>query len=136
MDNVDLDAATRAGITVVNAPTGNTIAAAEHTLALIYGVARRTAAADASMRRGEWKRAQFTGLELRGRTLGIVGLGKIGQAIALRARAMEMTVIGVDPYVTAEQAANHGVELVEMDELLRAPTSSPSTCRSPGRRAG
>ena len=75
-------------------------------------------AADASVRRGEWKRAQFTGLELRGRTLGIVGLGKIGQAIAVRARAMEMTVVGVDPFVTAEQAANHGVELVDFDELL------------------
>src|SRR6185295_13715145 len=119
VDNVDLDAATRAGIVVVNAPTGNTIAAAEHTLALLYGVARRVAPADASLRRGEWKRAEFTGLELRGRTLGIVGLGKIGQAIAVRARAMEMTVLGVDPYVTVEQAANHGVELVEMDELLR-----------------
>ncbi|MEA2611944.1 MAG: D-3-phosphoglycerate dehydrogenase / 2-oxoglutarate reductase, partial [Chloroflexota bacterium] len=98
VDNVDLDAATRAGIVVVNAPTGNTIAAAEHTLALLYAVARRIAPADASIRRGEWKRAEFTGLELRGRTLGIVGLGKIGQAIALRARAMEMTVLGVDPY--------------------------------------
>ena len=118
VDNVDLDAATRAGITVVNAPTGNTIAAAEHTLALLYGVARRTAAADASVRRGEWKRSEFTGLELRGRTLGIIGLGKIGQAIASRARAMEMVVLGVDPYVTAEQAANHGVELVEFDALL------------------
>jgi D-3-phosphoglycerate dehydrogenase len=118
VDNVDLDAATRAGITVVNAPTGNTIAAAEHTLALLYGVARRTAAADASLRRGEWKRSEFTGLELRGRTLGIIGLGKIGQAIASRARAMEMVVIGVDPYVTAEGAANHGVELVEFDALL------------------
>ena len=118
VDNVDLDAATRAGIVVVNAPTGNTIAAAEHTLALLYGVARRTAAADASVRRGEWKRAQFTGLELRGRTLGIVGLGKIGQAIAVRARAMEMTVLGVDPFVTAEAAANHGVELVGFDEML------------------
>jgi len=117
-DNVDLEAATRAGIVVVNAPTGNTIAAAEHTFALLYGVARKTAAADASLRRGEWKRAQFTGLELRGRTLGIIGLGKIGQAIAVRARAMEMTVIGVDPFVTAEAAANHGVELVELDELL------------------
>ncbi len=85
VDNVDLEAATRAGIVVVNAPTGNTIAAAEHTLALLYGVARRIAAADASVRRGEWKRAQFTGLELRGRTLGIVGLGKIGLAIAARA---------------------------------------------------
>jgi len=118
VDNVDLDAATRAGITVVNAPTGNTIAAAEHTLALLYGVARRIAPADASVRRGEWKRAQFTGLELRGRTLGIVGLGKIGLAIAVRARAMEMTVVGVDPYVTPEQAANHGVELVGFDAML------------------
>jgi D-3-phosphoglycerate dehydrogenase len=118
VDNVDLDAATRAGITVVNAPTGNTIAAAEHTLALLYGLARRIAPADASVRRGEWQRAAFTGLELRGRTLGIVGLGKIGQSIAVRARAMEMVVIGVDPYVTAEQAANHGVELVTMDRLL------------------
>src|SRR5260221_8951699 len=115
VDNVDLDAATRAGIIVVNAPTGNTIAAAEHTLALLYGIARRTAAADASVRRGEWTRAEFTGLELRGRTLGIVGLGKIGQAIAARALAMEMTVLAVDPFLTAEQAANHGVELVELD---------------------
>jgi len=118
VDNVDLEAATRAGITVVNAPTGNTIAAAEHTLALLYGVARRTAAADASLRRGEWKRSEFTGLELRGRTLGIIGLGKIGQAIADRARAMEMVVLGADPYVTAEQAAHHGVELMDMALLL------------------
>ena len=118
VDNVDLDAATRAGITVVNAPTGNTIAAAEHTLALLYGVARRTAPADASLRRGEWRRAEFTGLELRGRTLGIIGLGKIGQAIADRARAMEMIVVGADPYVTAEQAAHHGVELMDMALLL------------------
>jgi D-3-phosphoglycerate dehydrogenase len=119
VDNVDLEAATRAGIVVVNAPTGNTIAAAEHTLALLYGVARRTAAADASMRRGEWSRSQFTGVELRGKTLGIIGLGKIGQAIAVRARAMEMTVLGVDPFISAEAASNYGVELVEMDDLLR-----------------
>jgi D-3-phosphoglycerate dehydrogenase / 2-oxoglutarate reductase len=118
VDNVDLEAATRAGITVVNAPTGNTIAAAEHTLALLYGLARRTAAADASMRRGEWKRSQFTGTELRGKTLGIVGLGKIGQAIAVRARAMEMPVIGADPFVTPEQAGNLGVELVSFDDLV------------------
>ena len=118
VDNVDLEAATRAGITVVNAPTGNTIAAAEHTLALLYGVARKIAAADASLRRGEWTRTKFTGLELRGRTLGIVGLGKIGQAIAARARAMEMTVLASDPYVNAEQAAHHGVELVSLEDLL------------------
>ncbi|MBA2381711.1 MAG: phosphoglycerate dehydrogenase, partial [Chloroflexi bacterium] len=118
VDNVDLDAATAAGITVVNAPTGNTIAAAEHTLALLYGVARKVAAADASVRRGEWKRTQFTGLELRGRTLGIVGLGKIGQAIAVRAVAMEMVVLASDPFVSAEQAAHFGVELVEFDRLI------------------
>ena len=118
VDNVDLEAATRAGITVVNAPTGNTIAAAEHTLALLYGVARKIAAADASVRRGEWKRTQFTGLELRGRTLGLVGLGKIGQAIAARARAMEMAVLASDPYLTADQAAHHGAELVPLADLL------------------
>ena len=118
VDNVDLDAATRAGITVVNAPTGNTIAAAEHTLALLFGLARRIAAADASMRRGEWARARFTGVELRGRTLGIVGLGKIGQAIADRARALEMRVVASDPYVTPEQAALHGVDLTDLDRLL------------------
>ncbi|HEY7935850.1 MAG TPA: phosphoglycerate dehydrogenase [Candidatus Limnocylindrales bacterium] len=118
VDNVDLEAATRAGITVVNAPTGNTIAAAEHTLALLAVLARRITAADASVHRGEWKRSQFTGVELRGRTLGIVGLGKIGQAIARRARAMEMAVIAVDPYVSADGAAVHGVELVTFDELL------------------
>ena len=119
VDNVDLDAATRAGITVVNAPTGNTIAAAEHTIALLLGLARRVAAADASMRRGEWMRTAFQGVELRGRTLGIIGLGKIGMAVADRARAFEMEVLGADPYVTPEQAALHGVELADLDTLLR-----------------
>jgi D-3-phosphoglycerate dehydrogenase len=118
VDNVDLDAATRAGITVVNAPTGNTIAAAEHTLALLYALARNVPAAEASLRRGEWKRSQFTGVELRGKTLGIVGFGKIGQAVAVRARAMEMPLLVADPFVSAEQAANHDAELVELDDLL------------------
>ena len=118
VDNVDLDAATRAGIVVVNAPTGNTIAAAELTLALLFGLARKTAAADASMRRGEWKRSQLTGTELRGKTLGIVGLGKIGQAIAVRARALQMRVVGSDPFVTPEQAASFGVELVSFEEVV------------------
>ncbi len=118
VDNVDLEAATRAGITVVNAPTGNTVAAAELSIALLFALARKVAAADASMRRGEWKRSQFTGIELRGKTLGIVGLGKIGQAIAARARAMQMTVIASDPFVTPEQAATLGVELVSFDEVV------------------
>jgi D-3-phosphoglycerate dehydrogenase len=118
VDNVDLDAATHAGITVVNAPTGNTIAAAEHTIALMLALARKVAAADASVRRGEWKRSAFTGTELRGKTLGIVGLGKIGRALADRAQALEMTILGSDPYVTVEAATNHGIELVPFDELL------------------
>ncbi len=118
VDNVDLDAATRAGITVVNAPTGNTIAAAEHTLGLLYALARNIAAADASFRRGEWKRSQFTGVELRGKTLGLVGFGKIGQAVAVRAKAMEMTVLVADPFVTADLAALHGAEVVELADLL------------------
>ncbi|MCU0504849.1 MAG: phosphoglycerate dehydrogenase, partial [Chloroflexi bacterium] len=118
VDNVDLDAATRAGIVVVNAPTGNTIAAAEHTLALLYALARRIPAAEASLRRGEWARARFTGVELRGKTLGLVGFGKIGQAVAARARAMEMPLLVADPFVSPEQAANHDAELVVLDDLL------------------
>jgi D-3-phosphoglycerate dehydrogenase len=118
VDNVDLDAATRAGIVVVNAPTGNTIAAAEHTLALMLALARRVPAADASLRQGEWARSRFTGTELRGKTLGVIGLGKIGLAVADRARALEMSIVGYDPYVSVEQAAHHGIELAELDQLL------------------
>lgn len=117
-DNIDLDAATRAGISVVNAPTANTIAAAEHTLALILALARHVAAADASIRRGEWRRADFMGAELNGRTLGIVGLGRVGLAVADRARAFEMALLGSDPLVSADAAAAHGVRLVELDALL------------------
>ena len=118
VDNIDLDAATRAGVAVVNAPTANTIAAAEHTIGLIYALARHIPAADASVRAGEWKRAAFLGQELRGKTLGIVGLGKIGLAVAERARAMEMTLLAMDPFVTAEAAAARGIELVELDQLI------------------
>ncbi|MGD0861620.1 MAG: phosphoglycerate dehydrogenase [Candidatus Limnocylindrales bacterium] len=118
VDNVDLEAATRAGVVVVNAPTGNTVSAAEQTIALMLALARKTAAADASMRKGEWKRSAFTGVELRGRTLGIIGLGKIGQAVADRARGLEMNIIGFDPFVTADQAALHGIALVDMDTII------------------
>jgi D-3-phosphoglycerate dehydrogenase len=118
VDNIDLDAATRAGVAVVNAPTANTIAAAEHTVGLIYALARRIPAADASLRAGEWKRAAFVGQELRGRTLGIVGLGKIGLAVAERARAMEMDLLAMDPFVTADAAAQRGIALVELDDLI------------------
>ena len=118
MDNIDVTAATRAGITVVNAPTGNTIAAAELTIGLLFAVARRLAAADASMRRGEWARSKLTGIELTGRTFGVVGFGKIGQAVASRARGLGMRVVASDPFLTAENAALHDVELLDLDALL------------------
>ena len=118
VDNVDLDAATRAGITVVNAPTGNTIAAAEHTIALLLALARNVPPADASLRRGEWSRSKLQGVQLHGRTLGIIGLGKIGMAVAERARGFGMTLLGSDPFVTAEQAQLRGVELVPFETLL------------------
>jgi D-3-phosphoglycerate dehydrogenase len=133
VDNVDLEAATKAGIVVVNAPTGNTISAAEQTIALMLAVARKTAAADASVRRGEWKRSHYTGVELRGRTLGIIGLGKIGMAVADRCRGLEMNVIGYDPYVTAEQAAMHGVAFADMDAILEK--SDVVTVHVPGGKA-
>ena len=119
VDNIDVGAATAAGILVVNAPTANTIAAAELTIGLLYALARHIPQADASLRRAEWRRADFVGTELRGKTLGIVGLGKIGLAVAERARAMEMTLIGSDPYVSSAAAAARAIELVEMDALLR-----------------
>lgn len=118
VDNIDLDAATRAGVTVVNAPTANTVAAAEHTLGLLYALSRRIPAADASLRAGEWQRSRFLGSELRGRALGIVGLGKIGITVANRARAMEMELYGHDPFVTEEAAAQHGIRLLPLNDLL------------------
>lgn len=117
-DRIDLAAATRAGVMVVNAPTGNTIAAAEHTMALMLALMRHVPVADASLRAGEWERGRFTGGELRHKTLGIIGLGKIGKVVARRAAGFEMRVIANDPYLTEEQAAEHGARLVGLPELL------------------
>ena len=103
---------------VVNAPTGNTIAAAEHTMALMLSLLRHIPAADASVRSGEWERARFIGAELRHRTLGIIGLGKIGKAVARRAAAFEMRVVAHDPFMTAEQADENAAKLVGLPELL------------------
>lgn len=118
IDRIDLDAATRAGVMIVNAPTGNTIAAAEHTMALMLSLLRRIPDANASVRSGAWERARYTGQELRGKTLGIVGLGKIGKAVARRATGFEMRVIASDPYLTEEQASEAGAKLVGLAELL------------------
>jgi D-3-phosphoglycerate dehydrogenase len=119
IDNIDAPVAARAGILVVNAPDGNTIAAAEHTFALLLGLARHVPRGDRSVREGAWSRAELKGFELRGRRLGIVGLGRIGRAVAARAAAFGMLLLGSDPVVSAEDAASVGVRLVSLDELLR-----------------
>ncbi len=119
VDNIDIPAATAAGITVVNAPTGNTIAAAEHTLALLFALARHVPAADASMHAGQWNRSAFMGRELVDKTLGVIGLGKIGMAVADRARALGMRVAGYDPFVTEEAARLHGIERMSVEQILK-----------------
>lgn len=118
IDNIDAKAAERANIRVVNAPNGNTIAAAEQTFALLLAVARHVPRGDASVRSGAWIRGELKGFELRGKRLGIIGFGRIGQAVAKRAAAFEMDVVASDPVVTAQQAAQFGVKLQTLDQLL------------------
>ena len=118
VDNIDVAAAARRGIAVVNAPTGNTLAAAEHALALMLALARNVPQADASLRRGEWRRKDFIGVEVHDKALGIIGLGKVGSEVARRAQSFQMRLLGHDPYVSPEYARLLGVELMEMDRLL------------------
>ena len=118
VDNIDVDAATQAGIIVVNAPTGNTVAAAEHTIALLMAMARMIPQADASVRTGDWKRNKFVGVEVRDKVLGTVGLGRVAQEVARRAQGLGMRVIAYDPYASADFAAHQGVALYELDRVL------------------
>jgi D-3-phosphoglycerate dehydrogenase len=118
LDNVEVAAATKRGVMVVNAPTSNIVSAAEHAFALMLSVARNVPAAHASLKGGEWKRSAYSGVELNGKTVGVVGLGKIGQLFAHRAAAFGTTIIAYDPYVSAARAAQLGIELVELDDLL------------------
>lgn len=112
-DNIDKEAATRLGIVVMNTPAGNTLSTAEHAFALMLGMSRNVAAADASLRAHKWDRNKFMGAQLAGKTLGIVGLGRIGQAVAERARAFDMRVLGYDPFLSPDRATELGIELVE-----------------------
>ena len=118
VDNIDVPAATRRGILVVNAPRGNIIAAAEHTIALLVSLARWVPQADASVKRGEWTRSKFIGSEIRGKTLGVIGLGNVGSEVAKRAHGLEMEVIAYDPVVSVERAELFNVELVSLSDLL------------------
>ena len=117
VDNVDLDAATEAGVLVMNTPGGNAISVAEHTLALMLAMARHIPRADASTRAGKWEKKKLMGHELRGKTLGVVGLGSIGREVVKRARAFEMRIVAHDPYVTAKLAADLGAQLIDLPQL-------------------
>jgi len=119
VDNIDTDAATRRGIVVANAPEGNTLAATEHTMAMMLSLARNIPQATASLKKGEWKRSKFMGVELNDKVLGIMGFGRIGREVAKRAQALEMKCIAYDPFITKERAASLGVEMVPLDELFR-----------------
>ncbi|MCA9870770.1 MAG: phosphoglycerate dehydrogenase, partial [Anaerolineae bacterium] len=118
VDNIDVAAATQAGVIVVNAPTGNTLAAAEHTVAMLLALSRQIPQADTSVRAGEWRRTAFVGVEINGKRLGLIGLGRIASLVAERAQAFGMEVVAFDPYVGKDYTNNLGVELVELDELL------------------
>ena len=119
VDNVDVPAATRRGIVVVNSPEGNTIAAAEHALAMMLAMSRHIPAADKSVKEGNWNRKQFTGVEVYKKTLGVVGLGKIGSHVATVGRAMGMKLLAYDPFISAERAEQLGCRLVDIGLLLR-----------------
>ena len=121
MDTIDVAAATRRGILVMNTPGGNTVSTAEHTITLIMALARHTPAADAHVRAGpaKWDRAKFIGTQLAGKTLGVVGLGRIGREVARRAAGLDMKVLGFDPFLSPAAASQMGIEAFgSLDELL------------------
>ncbi|AIY89624.1 phosphoglycerate dehydrogenase [Geoglobus acetivorans] len=119
VDNIDVNYATQKGIVVVNAPGGNTVSTAELTIGMILAAARKIPQADKSVKEGRWERKKFVGKELRGKTIGIIGLGRIGYEVAKRARAFEMNVIAYDPYISEARAREVGVRVVDLDELVR-----------------
>jgi len=119
LDNVDVEAATRRGVMVVNAPQSNVISAAEHAMALLLAQARNVPQANASLKGGKWARSKFTGVELHGKVLGVVGLGRIGALVAQRASAFGMRLAAYDPYVAPERARQMGVELMPLEELVK-----------------
>lgn len=119
VDNIDVPAATEKGIWVVNAPDGNTIAAAEMTMALMMALARNISQAAGRLKQGAWEKKKFKGVELRGKTLGVVGMGRIGSAVAKRSKAFEMQVIVYDPFITKETADAMGVEIKSFEQVLQ-----------------
>ncbi|MDP4236198.1 MAG: hydroxyacid dehydrogenase, partial [Bacteroidota bacterium] len=117
-DNIDIPAATRAGIIVMNTPDANTISAAEHTMALILSLARNIPQANASLLAKKWERSKFVGVELLGKTLGIIGLGRIGAEVSSRSKSFGMKIVAYDPYASSDRAKELGVELCDLKTLL------------------
>ena len=129
LDNVDVDAATRRGVMVVNAPESNIVSAAEHTMALLLAQARNVPQAHAALVAGRWERSRWEGVELADKTLGIVGLGRIGKLVADRARAFGLRLIAFDPFVSTDRARQMGVELLPLDQVVarvRLPDHPPA----------
>ncbi len=118
VDNIDVEAATQRGIIVINAPEGNMISAAEHTIAMMMAMSRNIPQANQSMRAGKWDRKLFMGVEVRGKTLGVVGLGRIGTEVAKRAQGMEMNIMAYDPFISEERAADLGVKLTTVEDIV------------------
>ncbi len=119
VDNIDVEEATRRGIVVVNAPSGNVTSAAEHTVALMFALARNVPQANAVLKSGIWRRGDFMGTEIRNKTLGIIGLGNVGSEVARRARGLEMNLIAHDPFISVDHAHHLKVELVSLEQLLK-----------------
>ncbi len=119
IDNIDVKGATRRGIVVINAPTGNTVSAAEHTIALMLSLARHIPQANAMLKSGVWQRNEFMGTEVRGKTLGIIGLGNVGSEVARRAQGLEMKLIAHDPFISTDHARTLQVELVSLEQLIK-----------------
>ena len=119
VDNVDIPAATARGVIVMNTPFGNSITTAEHAITLMLSLARQIPEADASTRAGKWEKNKFLGVEISGKTLGVIGCGNIGSIVADRALGMKMKVVAYDPFLSAERALDLGVEKLELEELLR-----------------
>ena len=118
VDNIDVATATTAGVVVMNTPEGNTNTAAEHTIAMLLALARNIAPADGAMKRGEWERDRFVGVEVVGKILGVIGLGRVGALVAKKAQGLGIITLAYDPFVSRERAQSMGVELLELSELL------------------
>ena len=134
VDNIDIAAATKSGVVVMNTPFGNATTTAEHAIAMMFALARQLPVANSSTQAGKWEKSRFMGREIEGKTLGLIGCGNIGSIVAERARGLKMKVIAYDPFLSSERADELGVEKVEFDDLLARATTPEGRGSHPERR--